>query len=179
MPEKTTNIYNLPVPEEAITMIVNDNESHQGAYRGSVDFAVSLDTPVLAAAAGVIMRARDDSNKYGQEPSFGPDVNYITIEHPGGELSEYLHLAKDSVLVKPGEKVQVGQHIARTGLSGWLYAPHLHFMIYPKDEAFQCREISFVNPLSTIKGRLGPPIPVGNVTPIPTRIKIKGASSVC
>src|SRR5258708_3645588 len=98
-------IYELPVPADAITDIVKDNESHQGSYKGSVDFAVPLSTPVLAAASGVVTRVRDGSDKHGQ------DVNYITLEHDDGELSEYLHLAKNSALIKPGDTVKSGQQI--------------------------------------------------------------------
>ena len=140
----TKNFYDMPVSEKAVTRIVKDNESHRGAYKGSVDFAVPVGTPVTAAADGVVARVRDDSDKHGNERSFGPDVNYITVEHAEGELSEYLHLAKDSALVKPGESVTAGQRIASTGLSGWLYAPHLHFMVYSKGKnEFRCLEVRF------------------------------------
>ncbi len=145
---ETKNTYYLAVPESAITLIVRDSASHQGAYQGSIDFAVPVDTPVVAAADGLVTRVRDDSDQYGQERSFGPLVNYITIEHGDKELSEYLHLAKGSALVKPGDNVTVGQQIASTGLSGWLYAPHLHFMVYPKSNGkLQCLEVRFKWPL--------------------------------
>jgi len=145
---KSKNSYELPLPADAVTEIVKASESHSGAYEGSIDFATPLNTPILAAADGNVIRVRDDSDKYGQEPSFGPDVNYITIEHANNELSEYLHLAKDSAFVKSGDIVKSGQQIAVTGLSGWLYAPHLHFMIYDKaPKKFQCKSIRFKQPL--------------------------------
>ncbi|HTB48565.1 MAG TPA: M23 family metallopeptidase [Verrucomicrobiae bacterium] len=147
---RTRHVYLLPVPPKVISSIVKDNQSHMGAYKGSIDFAVPVDTSVLAAANGVVTRVCDSSNKYGKDPSFGQDVNYITIEHSGNELSEYLHLAQSSAKVKAGEKVKQGQEIAKTGLSGWLYAPHLHFMVYSKVERredFQCLNIRFIQPL--------------------------------
>jgi murein DD-endopeptidase MepM/ murein hydrolase activator NlpD len=140
---KTVNTYEIPIPKDAITAVVTDNESHQGIYEGSVDFAVPLNTPVLAAQDGTVTRVRDDSDRYGPEPSFGPEVNYITIRHPHGEVSEYLHLAKGSALVKLGDKVQAGQQIAQTGLSGWLYVPHLHFMVYEPADDWHCLEVRF------------------------------------
>ena len=146
------NAYLLPVVTESITSIVKDNESHQGAYEGSVDFAVPLNTPVLAALDGIVTRVRDDSSKYGEDISFGQDVNYITIEHTGAELSEYLHLAKSSSKVRVGQKVKQGEEIAKTGLSGWLYAPHLHFMVYNKTKSFQCLDIQFSEPLPNSPG---------------------------
>jgi murein DD-endopeptidase MepM/ murein hydrolase activator NlpD len=144
---KTTNKYQPPVPIDAITLVVRDNASHQGTYKGSVDLAVPVNTPVLAAADGTVTRVRDDSDRYGEDPSFGQDVNYITIEHAGSELSEYLHLARASSKVRPGQKVKQGQEIAKTGLSGWLYAPHLHFMVYESGKQFQCLDIKFEPPL--------------------------------
>lgn len=137
--------YSYPVPSKKVIEIVKDSPSHQGQYKGSIDFAVALGTPVLASADGVVSRVKDDSNKHGNDPKYGQLVNYITISHQDNELSEYLHLAKDSVLIKIGDKVKCGQQIATTGLSGWMTAPHLHFMVYkkitdPKD--FHCLEIA-------------------------------------
>ncbi len=148
MPAKTDNTYSLPVPTDNITEKVLDTTSgsHSGAYEGAVDFAVPVGTPVLAALNGKVVRVRDDSDKYGETSDFGQDVNYVTVEHENSELSEYLHLAKDSVTVKIGDVVRKGQTIASTGLSGWMFAPHLHFQVYkqvkkPKD--FQCLSVIF------------------------------------
>lgn len=145
---KTANVYSYPVDKEKITLLVSETTSgsHQGAYKGSVDMAVPLNTMVKAAGDGVVTRVRDDSDKHGDTIDFGYDANYITIEHDNNELSEYMHLAKDSAVVKVGQKVKSGQSIAKTGLSGWLFAPHLHFMVYkkvkdPKD--FQCVTVKF------------------------------------
>lgn len=143
---KTKNLYRVPLEQHLISETVVDSPSHTGAYKGSIDFAVPTGTDVLAACDGIIVRVRDNSQKYGDDAIFGNDVNYITIKHLDNELSEYLHLAFDSGTVEVGQKVKAGQVIAKTGLSGWMYAPHLHFMVYKKTtrpEAFQCLEIKF------------------------------------
>ena len=145
---KATNTYSYPVDKRKITLLVDETTSgsHQGAYRGSVDMAAPLNTVVKAAADGVVVRVRDDSNRHGDTIDFGQDMNYITIEHSNGELSEYGHLAKGSDMVKVGQKVKTGQPIAKTGLSGWMFAPHLHFMVYKKTarpEDFQCLIVQF------------------------------------
>lgn len=145
---KTTNIYSYPVDKEKITLLVDETASgsHRGAYKGSVDMAVPLNTVVTAAADGVVTRVRDNCDRHGDTIDFGQDMNYITIEHTNGELSEYGHLAKGSAIVKVGQKVKTGQPIAKTGLSGWLFAPHLHFMVYKfvtKPQGFQCLEVRF------------------------------------
>jgi murein DD-endopeptidase MepM/ murein hydrolase activator NlpD len=143
---RTDNTYLLPVPSRAVTKVVFDNPSHQGAYQGSVDFAVPIGAPALAAADGVVSRVRDDSDIHGDDPEFGQDVNYISLLHENDEISEYLHLAAGSAKVRVGDKVKAGQEIAKTGLSGWLTAPHLHFMVYKKtrgQQHFQCLEVIF------------------------------------
>ncbi len=144
---KSVNTYSYPLATELITHVVEDtsSNSHEGPYRGSIDFAVPLGTIVTAAADGIIRRVRDDSDRHGKVKEFGPDVNYVTIEHSNGELSEYLHLDKNSALANVGDVVKTGQAIARTGLSGWLFEPHLHFMVYNNGERFQCLEIQFRN----------------------------------
>lgn len=143
---RSVNTYHLPVNRRLITETVIDSESHTGPYKGSVDFAIPLGTEVLAALDGKVTRVRDDSDKYSEDPASGPDVNYITLEHNNGELSEYLHLAKGSAVVNVGQTVRTGHILAKTGLSGWLYSPHLHFMVYKKDatnEDFQCLDVRF------------------------------------
>src|SRR3954464_14685299 len=116
----TRNVYLVPLPEDLITWIVKDELLHVGAYKNSIDYAVPIGTPVYAAADGIVDRVRDDSGKYGNDPKYGPDVNYLGLLHANNELSEYLHLKKHSALVKVGDKVKAGQQIAVTGLSGWL-----------------------------------------------------------
>jgi len=150
MSEKTKNIYSLPVPRSSITKIVKDNLSYQGPFKGAVDLAVPLDTLVWAAADGIVVKLKDDSVEHGSSKEYGSEVNYVTIKHQNGEFSEYLHLAKGSVVVKAGEKVQRGQEIGKTGLSGWMTAPHLHFIVYKltdDEHGFKGLEVQFDNTL--------------------------------
>jgi murein DD-endopeptidase MepM/ murein hydrolase activator NlpD len=143
---KTSNVYSLPVAFEDVTLTVLDNASHTGDFEGSIDLAVPAGTTVFASADGTVVRVRDDSNKFGNDQKYGQDVNYITIQHQNDELSEYLHLAIDSALIKVGDRVKRGEKIAETGLSGWLTAPHLHWMVY-KTSGFPCLQIQLDRPL--------------------------------
>lgn len=54
--------------------------------------------------------------------------NYIKVEHDGGFVTLYAHL--DTILVETGERVQTGETIARSGETGEVSGPHLHFQIY-------------------------------------------------
>jgi len=52
---------------------------------------------------------------------------YITIDHGDNISSLYGHL--DKIYVIKGQKVTLGQVIAREGSTGWSTGPHLHFTI--------------------------------------------------
>jgi len=56
--------------------------------------------------------------------------NYVVIQHGENWHSYYAHLKKNSLLVKPGDKVRPGQKIASVGCSGNCSDPHLHFELW-------------------------------------------------
>ena len=143
---KTINVYSLPVSPADVTLTILESPSHIDDFEGSIDLAVPIGTIVFASADGTVVRVRDDSEKYGNDRKYGQDVNYVTIRHQNDELSEYLHLAKGSANVGVGDKVKRGQKIAETGLSGWLTAPHLHWMVY-RSSGFPCLQIQLEKPL--------------------------------
>lgn len=108
------------------------------------------DRPIYAAAAGTVIRAedgwpeRDPVNLFRDaanmlqsarrfRSSYPTDVrpltgNYILMETAVGYIV-YAHARNGSILVAPGDKVAVGQPIARVGHSGNSTAPHLHFQL--------------------------------------------------
>ncbi len=83
----------------------------------AIDFAASVGTEVIAAAAGEVTSVHED--KY-----FG---NVILIDHLNSYSTLYAHLAK--ALVLPKRFVQKGEVIALVGNTGNSTAPHLHFEI--------------------------------------------------
>ena len=56
---------------------------------------------------------------------FEPGGNRVEIDHGNGLISTYNHL--DSIAVRSGDSVSVGQAIARVGSTGWSTGCHLHF----------------------------------------------------
>jgi murein DD-endopeptidase MepM/ murein hydrolase activator NlpD len=90
---------------------------------------------VLAAAAGVIKAVRDgiaDVNvrAIGFASVKGRECgNGVLIEHEGGWETMYCHMAKGSVHVREGERVDVGTSLGLVGLSGQTEFPHLHFAV--------------------------------------------------
>ncbi len=88
---------------------------------------------VLAAAPGKVLRIRDgmaDENVRltGQESVKNRMAgNAVVIAHENGWESQYSHLRKGSIKVKPGDTVSAGTIIGLIGMSGNAEFPHLHF----------------------------------------------------
>ena len=89
-------------------------------YHKGTDYAVPTGTPVYAAASGVVSKAHHGSGSH----SLGL---YVAIEHSNGYTTIYAHLSQ--VLVHPGDAVTKGQLIAKSGESGHVTGPHLHFEV--------------------------------------------------
>lgn len=125
------NYYSLPVPKNALQRIDrNSSPLHIGKLRNAIDFIVREDTPVLAAADGIVTFVRDDSYLGGPSMEYWQGSNFIVIQHTNGEYSRYDHLAYRSVTVWTGQSIKRGQVIARVGMTGFTYLPHLHFQVF-------------------------------------------------
>ncbi|WP_458758560.1 M23 family metallopeptidase [Afipia sp. TerB] len=90
---------------------------------------------VVAAASGKVLRVRDGVAD-GAFRESGRDVvrdiecgNGVVIEHADQWETQYCHLAKGSVRVRPGDEVQAGDRLGRIGLSGMTEFPHLHLTV--------------------------------------------------
>jgi murein DD-endopeptidase MepM/ murein hydrolase activator NlpD len=90
---------------------------------------------VLAAASGRVLGGRNDMadvsiRTVGKAAIAGKECgNGAIIEHDGGWQTQYCHLAKGSVRIKPGDQVKAGQPIGLVGLSGDTEFFHLHFTV--------------------------------------------------
>jgi murein DD-endopeptidase MepM/ murein hydrolase activator NlpD len=96
-----------------------------------VDFPAPTGTPVLAARTGVVTVTRW-LHGYG---------NTVALRHELGASTVYSHLS--AILVKPGQRVAVGQPIARVGATGSATGPHLHFEVRVRGAA--------IDPLSAFR----------------------------
>ncbi|MGV8959696.1 MAG: M23 family metallopeptidase [Stenotrophomonas sp.] len=115
--------YRLPFAAERIRVDqgYGGRLSHDDVQnRYAVDFALPEGTAVLAARAGIVMQVRDGDD--GQ-------ANFIRVLHEDGGMAVYAHLQPGGVLVKPGQPVQAGERIGRSGNTGHSTAPHLHFAV--------------------------------------------------
>ncbi|MFF5012998.1 transglycosylase family protein [Streptomyces sp. NPDC001165] len=86
-------------------------------YHTGVDFLVPTGTSVHAAAAGHVVAA-------GWGGSYGYQV---VIRHSDGRYTQYAHLS--AISVRAGQSVSTGQRIGRSGATGNVTGPHLHFEV--------------------------------------------------
>ena len=91
------------------------NTFHEG-----IDFPSPVGTAILAAAGGVVIAA-----EYHHE--FG---NMLEIDHGNDIVTRYAHASK--LLMKVGDIVQRGQHVADIGSTGRSTGAHLHFEVLVK-----------------------------------------------
>jgi murein DD-endopeptidase MepM/ murein hydrolase activator NlpD len=115
----------LPVPTGSSVSAGYGKEGSQffdGTHNG-IDWAVSVGTPVYAAADGVVKEARESAlNKgYGK---------YIRLSHSNGYDTIYAHLSEFAV--SKDEQVKKGQLIGKSGDTGTDQA-HLHFEVQKGD----------------------------------------------
>lgn len=91
------------------------NTFHEG-----IDFPAPAGTTIMAAAGGVVIAA-----EYHHE--FG---NMIEIDHGNDIVTRYAHASR--LLMKVGDIVQRGQHVADIGSTGRSTGAHLHFEVLVK-----------------------------------------------
>ncbi|MFI5906256.1 M23 family metallopeptidase [Dactylosporangium sp. NPDC051541] len=110
-----------------------DRPTHQG-----VDLIVQRGTPIRAAAAGIVVKARCQAHlangtDWGCWRDGSPSVLgcgwYVEIQHANGYLTRYCHMVKQPSVVV-GQHVAPGQEIGFTGTTGHSSGPHVHFEVH-------------------------------------------------
>lgn len=124
--------YRLPFEKNTIVRVTQEPggilTTHKDALsRYAVDFSVPIGTPVLAAREGTVIEIRDNFNEGRTDPKLVEKANFISIMHSDGTYAQYVHLAQHSLLVLPGQWVETGQMIGKSGSTGYTGGPHLHF----------------------------------------------------
>jgi murein DD-endopeptidase MepM/ murein hydrolase activator NlpD len=89
-----------------------------GKSNDGINLAVPEGTPVKAAEDGVVAYAGNELKGYG---------NLVLIRHSNGYVTAYAHASE--LLVKRGDTIKRGQVIAKSGQSGEVGSPQLHFEI--------------------------------------------------
>jgi murein DD-endopeptidase MepM/ murein hydrolase activator NlpD len=89
-----------------------------GQHNDGINVAVPENTPIKAAEDGVVAYAGNELKGYG---------NLVLVRHPNGYVTAYAH-AKE-LMVKRGDQIKRGQVIAKSGQTGNVDAPQVHFEI--------------------------------------------------
>ncbi|GAB2631588.1 hypothetical protein GCM10027168_73620 [Streptomyces capparidis] len=106
-----------PVAASVTTAYGVAGSSWSSGYHTGVDFAVPVGTSVKSVSDGTVVSA-------GWGGAYGYQV---VVRHADGMYSQYAHLS--SVTVREGQRVGVGQQVGRSGATGNVTGPHLHFEV--------------------------------------------------
>lgn len=120
----------------------------------AVDFLVDVGTEVIAVKGGKVIDVKSDSDKYGLDKRFAGEANVVTVDHGDGTYAEYVHLGKDKVTVKEGDRIEEGALLGYSGLSGCMSEPHLHLNI-AKIVKGKAVSIPYASPLPKLDKRGG------------------------
>ena len=96
----------------------------------AIDFALPDGSAVYAARGGTVINVRHDSFRGGTGAVMADQANLIEILHDDGTIAVYGHLHWDSIRVRIGQHVMVGEYIADSGNTGFSSGPHLHFAVW-------------------------------------------------
>ena len=96
----------------------------------AVDFALPDGTAVYAAREGTVINVRHDSFRGSAPAAMADQANLIEILHDDGTIAVYGHLQWDSIRVRIGQRVALGEYIADSGNTGFSTGPHLHFAVW-------------------------------------------------
>ena len=104
--------------------------SHYGAksnglFNDGINIAAAVGKNVVAAENGVVAYAGNEVKGMG---------NLVIIQHSGGWMTVYAHM--DSMVVRRGMRVNVGQKIGAVGKTGKVDVPQLHFEIRKGTKAY-------------------------------------------
>ena len=107
----------------------NGSTSHRNRTQYAFDFAIALNTPVVAMRSGTVLLSQDSTGPgdpcyNGGDSSCSQYANFVILTHSDGTRASYVHLNR--VDVSEGEVVSRGQQLGLSGSTGYSTGPHLH-----------------------------------------------------
>ncbi|MBX9467225.1 MAG: peptidoglycan DD-metalloendopeptidase family protein [Rhizobium sp.] len=112
-------------------VIANFGSNIDGKRSDGIAISVPQGTPVKAAENGVVIYAGNGLKELG---------NTVLVRHDDGKVTVYGHA--DTLSVQRGQKVQRGQTIATSGMTGNVKRPMLHFEV--RKDAAPVNPITFL-----------------------------------
>jgi murein DD-endopeptidase MepM/ murein hydrolase activator NlpD len=107
-----------PPVSTSVSAVFGSARTYNGLRKGQhqgLDFHAAVGTTVKATNRGVVILAR---NLYYEG-------NCVVVDHGQGLLTLYMHFSE--IAVKEGEKVEAGTVLGKSGNTGRVNGPHLHF----------------------------------------------------
>ena len=120
--ERSSSKFSWPVRGKILSAY---GAKSNGLFNDGINISVKQGTAVKAAENGVVAYAGNEVKGMG---------NLIIIQHSGGWMTVYAHM--DSMNVKRGTRVNVGQKIGVVGKTGKVDSPQLHFEIRKGTKAY-------------------------------------------
>lgn len=155
-----------PVTGYTLTQAFNGGRSlatNLGGGHTGVDWATPVGTPVKAVADGTVLfedwaknlpRTSWADRWYltgGGYAGITTDAGIVVVIDHGGYLSISAHLSETKL--HKGDRVTRGQEIGKTGATGYVTGPHLHFEILPKPFAWSNGFYGRTDPITFIQAR--------------------------
>lgn len=106
-------------------------------FHPGMDFSAEQGTPIYATGDGLVDRADNLAQGYG---------NHVVVNHGFGYQTLYGHMSR--IAVKAGQKIMRGQLIGYVGSTGLSTAPHIHYEVIKNGEK--------VNPINYYYNDLSP-----------------------
>ena len=143
------SIHRLPFPKGTMVFVSQSADgpqtSHSKDVAHAVDLSVPLGTLVVASLDGYVTYVRKGSFASGKTEDFRGKENLVMIHHDDDTQSVYGHLDGD-VPVVVGQRVKAGEIIGKTGSSGMMGGPHLHYeQQYRAKDRLQVINPAFMN----------------------------------
>lgn len=107
------------------SILSNYGAKSNGLFNDGINIGATRGAVVKAAENGVVAYAGNEVKGMG---------NLIIIQHDGGWMTVYAHM--DSMVVRRGARVSVGQKIGTVGKTGKVDSPQLHFEIRKGTKAY-------------------------------------------
>ena len=120
--KRSSNLFSWPIRGKILSGFgIKPN----GLYNDGINISSSIGAKIRSAENGVVAYAGNELRGMG---------NLIIIQHSDGWMTVYAHL--DSMYVRRGVKVSVGDIIGTIGKTGKVSSPQLHFEIRKGSKAY-------------------------------------------
>ena len=101
-----------------VTLEFGQSDLPYQPFHTGIDIAVPIGTPITPFMKGTVQSVNHLSWGYG---------NYVVVDHGNNITSLYGHMSETDAT--PGQAVQPGDVIGKSGSTGWSTGPHVHFQI--------------------------------------------------